>query len=379
MLQAEFIDFAKELQNPHVAAWKAKGGRVVGFYCTDMPEQVIHAAGMLPFRMRGTGNKDYTLSDAILSRFNCTFVRSALNLAMGGRYAFLDGLVVGNTCDHIRRMYDVFGRKLAFEPRFFLSFPHVFTDEGRAWVKDEIERFVQQLSKAYGVSITPEALRDALAVYRENARLLEKIQALRQQDEPRISGTDFIRIAVANGSVRKDFANEQIRKLLPAIEAQQAFRKVRARLMVAGSFVDNPDFIEVLEHAGALVVADSLCIGERSFWDPGAREGGNAPPPADPLDELVRLCYERSLCPRIMGGHAGRLQFVQDQIRDARVDGVVLERIEFCDLHGCSNMMLQHVLEDEGVPVLSLDREYSLGDTGRFKTRVEAFLEKIGG
>jgi benzoyl-CoA reductase subunit C len=377
VLKAEFLDFARELQNSHVAAWKAKGGKVVGFYCSDMPEQVIHAAGMLPFRMRGTGNSDYTLSDAILSRFNCTFVRSALNLAMGGRYAFLDGLVVGNTCDHIRRMYDIFGKKLAFEPRFFLSFPHVFSDEGRAWVRAEIELFVQHLSKAYGVPVTTEALKDALAVYRENARLMKKVYELRQLDEPRINGTDYIRIAVANSSVRKDYANEQLNNLLPAIEAEPPFTKARARLMVAGSFVDNPDFIEVLEHAGGIVVADSLCLGARSYWDGDAAKGDRAAP-ADPLDELVTRCYDRSLCPRMMGGHAGRLKYIQDQIREAHVDGVILERIEFCDLHGCSNMMLQHVLEDAGVPVLSLDREYSLGDTGRFKTRVEAFLEKIG-
>nr|MDO8108918.1 2-hydroxyacyl-CoA dehydratase family protein [Candidatus Sigynarchaeota archaeon] len=377
MLKTEFIKFAKELQNPHVTAWKAKGGKVVGFFCTDMPEEAIHAAGMLPFRMRGTGNQDYTLSDAILSRFNCTFVRSALNLAMGGRYSFLDGLVVGNTCDHIRRMYDIFGKKLAFEPRFFLSFPHVFSEEGRAWVKSEIERFIQQLSKAYDTPITTEALKDTIAIYRTNAHLMKKIYNLRQGSEPRISGTDFIRIAVANSSVRKDYANEQLNKLLPIIEAEPPFTNVRARLMVAGSFVDNPDFIEVLEHAGGIVVADSLCIGARSFWGADLWNDDRASP-ADPLDELEKRCYERSLCPRMMGGHSGRLKYIQDQIREAHVDGVILERIEFCDLHGCSNMMLQHVLEDAGVPVLSLDREYFLGDTGRFKTRVEAFLEKIG-
>jgi len=378
VLKSEFIEFAKELKNPHVASWKAHGGKVVGFYCTDMPEQVIHAAGMLPFRMRGTTNQDYTLSDAILSRFNCTFVRSALNLAMGGRYDFLDGLVVGNTCDHIRRMYDIFGKKLAFEPRFFLSLPHVFSEEGHAWARDEIERFVQQLSKAYKVTITTAALKDALEVYRANARLMKKICDMRQQDEPGISGTDFIKIAVANSSVRKDYANEQLGELLHAIEAKPPIKNARARLMVAGSFVDNPDFIEVLEHAGAVVVADSLCIGARSFWDAGIEKDVRASQ-TDPLDELVTICYERSLCPRMMGGHAGRLKYIQDQIRDAHVDGVIFERMEFCDLHGCSNMMLQHVLESSGVPVLSLDREYSLGDTGRFKTRVEAFLEKIGG
>jgi len=366
------------VQNSHVLEWKANGGKVVGFYCTDMPEQIVHAVGMLPFRMRGTGNSNYTLSDGILSRFNCTFVRSVLNLAMAGQYDFLDGLMVGNTCDHIRRMYDIFGKKLHFEPRFFLSFPHVYSDEGREWVRDELERVILQISESYGVEVSSAELQDAISVYRENARLMKQLDALRWQDEPRLSGADFLRLAVANSAVRKDYANEQLATLLPLFAAEAPIARVRARLLVAGSFIDNPEFVKILEHAGGVIVADAVCLGTRSFRDEEPSDADRASP-ADPLDELVKICYDRSLCPRMMGGHARRLEYIQSRIREARVDGVILERIEFCDLHGCSNMLLQHALEDLGIPVLSLDREYFLGDTGRFKTRVEAFLEKIGG
>ncbi len=375
--QAQFLTLADQLTNKHVDDWKANGGKVLGYYCTDLPEQIIHAAGMLPFRMRGTGNRDFMLSDAILSRFNCTYVRSTLNLALGKQYGFLDGLVVGNTCDHIRRMYDIWGKKLKFEPRFFLSFPHVFSEDGKAWVRAELEQFMNQLTKTYNVKIIQDGLVNALKVYRTNARLMKQVHDLRQLDTPQLSGSDFIRIALANSAVRKDYANEQITELLPVLQENPPIKKVRARLMVVGSFVDNPDFIEIMEHAGGVVVADSLCLGARSFWDEdlwNEKYTFNG----DPLDEIVKRCYERSLCPRMMGGHEGRLNFIQSEMKHARVDGVILERIEFCDLHGCSNMLLQHSLEDSGVPTLSLDREYFLGDTGRFKTRVEAFLEKIG-
>ncbi len=375
--QNKFLTFANQLANPHVDTWKANGGKVLGFYCTDMPEQIIHAAGMLPFRLRGTGNRDFMLSDSILSRFNCTFMRSTLNLAMGKQYGFLDGLVVGNTCDHIRRMYDIWGKKLKFNPRFFLSFPHVFSNEGKGWVRQELEQFIQQLSQAFKCEISSKDLLQALEVYRRNAQLMKQVHDLRQLETPKLSGSDFIRIAIANSSVRKDHANEQLTQLLPLLKENPPIKKVRARLMVVGSFVDNPDFIDVLEHAGGVVVADSLCLGARSYWDEDLWNEKYTMA-GDPIDELVKRCYERTLCPRMMGGHSGRLSFIQTETKRARVDGIILERIEFCDLHGCSNMLLQHALEDSGIPTLSLDREYFLGDTGRFKTRVEAFLEKIG-
>jgi benzoyl-CoA reductase subunit C len=375
--QVQFLSFADRLSNSYTEAWKANGRKVLGYYCTDLPEQIIHAAGMLPFRMRGTGNRDFMLSDAILSRFNCTYVRSTLNLALGNHYNFLDGLVVGNTCDHIRRMYDIFGKKLQFNPRFFLSLPHVFSDEGKAWVRKELEQFMLQLSQEFKCEISPKDLRQSLEVYRKNAQLMKQVHDLRQSNEPKLNGSDFIRIAIANSSVRKEYANEQLTQLVPMLKENPPIKKVRARLMVIGSFVDNPDFLEVLEHVGGIVVADSLCLGARSFWDEDLwNKEYNLP--EDPIDELVKRCYERSLCPRMVGGHERRLNFIQSQIKNAHIDGVIFERIEFCDLHGCSNMLLQHALEDSAIPTLSLDREYFLGDTGRFKTRVEAFLEKIG-
>jgi len=65
--------------------------------------------------------------------------------------------------------------------------------------------------------------------------------------------------------------------------------------------------------------------------------------------------------------------------KGAGVDGVILQAIKFCDLHGVENVLLQKALEKEGIPTLKLEREYGpLADTGRFRTRVQAFLEQMG-
>ena len=64
-------------------------------------------------------------------------------------------------------------------------------------------------------------------------------------------------------------------------------------------------------------------------------------------------------------------------IKTAKIDGVIATRIEFCDLHGCQNMIYEQELKEINVPMLSLDRDYFIGDIGRFKTRAEAFIEQI--
>jgi benzoyl-CoA reductase/2-hydroxyglutaryl-CoA dehydratase subunit BcrC/BadD/HgdB len=63
--------------------------------------------------------------------------------------------------------------------------------------------------------------------------------------------------------------------------------------------------------------------------------------------------------------------------RGADVDGIILQKIIFCDSHGVENVMLTEDLEAMGIPVLTLEREYMLSDIGRFRTRIEAFMERI--
>jgi benzoyl-CoA reductase/2-hydroxyglutaryl-CoA dehydratase subunit BcrC/BadD/HgdB len=59
-------------------------------------------------------------------------------------------------------------------------------------------------------------------------------------------------------------------------------------------------------------------------------------------------------------------------------DGIVGERLMFCDQWLVEHFMLDHDLKKENVPFLKLDREYITSGTGQLRTRIQAFLETIG-
>lgn len=75
---------------------KGRGQRIVGWICTYVPEEIIHAAGMLPFRVIG-GASETSRADAFLYSNNCTFVRNCLEQGLNGNLDFLDGIVACNT------------------------------------------------------------------------------------------------------------------------------------------------------------------------------------------------------------------------------------------------------------------------------------------
>ena len=128
----ELAAISETLTNPYVEDWRRNGGKVVGYPCTYVPEEIISAAGILPFRLRGTGCVGTAVADTWLTRIaHCSFARSVLELALTGEYEFLDGVVFTNSCDHIRRAYDNW-KAQENTPSFMhmLAVPHVITEDG---------------------------------------------------------------------------------------------------------------------------------------------------------------------------------------------------------------------------------------------------------
>jgi len=58
-------------------------------------------------------------------------------------------------------------------------------------------------------------------------------------------------------------------------------------------------------------------------------------------------------------------------------DGIILQKIVFCDTHAVESTMLAEELEPKNIPVMVLEREHMISDVGRVKTRIEAFMERI--
>ena len=147
----------------------------------------------------------------------------------------------------------------------------------------------------------------------------------------------------------------------------------RARLMVLGSILDDPEYLRVIESQGGLVVTDSTCFGSRIMWKDVRDEG------EDPIHALAQYYVaDRHSCPRTFGEHERRAEFVREMVREFKVDGVVGERLSFCDQWGFAQYSIESDMKENGTPYLPLEREYILSGVGQLRTRIQAFLETLG-
>jgi len=369
----DLTNLASDLENSAVKDWKSQGKKVVGFFCTYVPEEILYAADILPYRVRATGCTDTSSGDVYMSHLNCSFARSCLSFALEDRYSFLDGLVYTNSCDDVRRMYDnlrtVAPEKFAFMD--FIDVPKKVDDAAIDWYRNGLVGFKSNVEKAFGVTITDEKLKKAIEVYNETRSLLKQLYELRQMDHPPITGAETLKVILAAGSIPKDRFNELMKALLEELKGKKGISGYRARLMIAGAGgCDDPEYFKIIEDLGGLIVTDADCFGSRYFWQPV--EIGD-----DLMLSLARAYMDRPTCARMMNRLDERLDFLKDMIADHKVDGVIYQIIRYCQVWGGQLLAVRDELNKAGVPFMYLDREYALGGTGQLKTRIQAFLETI--
>lgn len=356
-----------------IKQWKEQEKKkVVGFLCTYIPEEIIHAAGILPVRITGD-SEEIALDEAnaLLHIYVCSFARSCLQLARQGKYNFLDGFVGANTCDPIRRLGDVWEHFIPIPFFHVLRVPKKFTQDALDLFLIQVGKLKEELEKFVGHPISDESLRDSIRVYNRNRELIRKLLDLRRADKPPISGTEMLEIMNARFRMPVEQHSELLEDLLKEVSESPRALEGRFRIMFIGSMMNNPDFIRSLEDLGGLVVVDELCTGTRCTWD---LVDGTLPP----VEALSRRYLHHFPCPRMVPAEE-RFKRVLNLIRDYRVDGVIVQMLRYCAPYSRHQAILSDRFKQEEIPVLPLDIEYGMGGIGPVRTRVQAFYEMLEG
>jgi len=368
----EIYSIIRGIGNDHVRQWKDSGRPVVGYFCHYSPPEIVLAAGALPFRLRGTGSDDSSAGDAYMSGRICTYVRHVMSLALEGGYDFLDGEICLNTCDHVRRAADVFVKKTDVPFNAFISVPRNPRESLFGYYLSELKNLVSSLESHFGVSIGDDELRPAIRAFNENRRLLKKIEEFRLPDEPKLTGAEALSIHIASHVLPPSVFADIAGRLLDKLPERPGLDSSRGRLVLTGGELDEPGFVAAIESQGALVVADTLCFGARSLLEPIDEDS------PDPLEAIARKYFFSNSCARMIGDFPERWDTLKDIMDTCRADGIVFQRLVFCDPWGAEiHNMLHRAAQEDGIPVLSLTREYGIVATGQLRTRAQAFVEKI--
>jgi bzd-type benzoyl-CoA reductase N subunit len=338
------------------------GRRAMGYLCSYVPEEIIHAGGFSPVRIRGN-RESLRQADAHLQSFTCALCRSSLDQVLGGSLQYLHGVVFAHTCDTMQALADLW--RMNSDASYFVDTvmqpANVGSPAGRPYLVSELSRFRERLASFAGFSIADDELTTSIALYDETRRLVRALHRLRD----RLGVSDFYAVLDAGQVMPRVVYNSLLSKLLVELDLAPPDSD-GPRLFLVGAVLDEPRLLDLIQEQGGEVVGDDLCSGMRHFHD----QVGDGPP----IPALAEYYLRRPPCPTKFHPRYSPVDSLLDQIRQIGAQGVLFILEKFCEPHAFDYALVRPGLDQAGVPHLLLEMEQT-PSLEALRTRLQAFIE----
>lgn len=349
-----------------LAAWPARhpGRQAMGYFCSYAPQELIHAAGFTPVRLRGTG-EPLRYADAHIQSFSCALCRSTLDRAASGELnQALAGVVFAHTCDTMQALADLW-RMHSADSQFVdtvMQPANLGTPAARDYLVAELGRFRRALAAFAGREVVDSDVQASIALYDERRRLVARLHGERS----RLGAAAFYAVLDAAQALPPEEFNPMLAQLLAGLAGAPP-RPAGPRLFFTGAILDEPRLMALVDELGAQVAGDDLCSGMRHFWGAVGNE-------TDPLSALASYYLRRPPCPTKFHPAHDPGRHLVDQVRREGADGVVFVMSKFCEPHAFDHALVLPALEQAGLPYLALEME-QVPSIEAIRTRLQAFLE----
>ena len=379
----EYFDFVISevhgLRIKELLEHKAKGGKVVGTFCVYVPDEIIMAAGGVGVGL--CGGTQFSIPDAqkILPQNLCPLIKSAFGFKLAKicpYFEVADFLVGETTCDGKKKVWEILND---YAPIHVMEVPHMKKNRDKElWFK-EVKAFKEKMEEESGIKITPELLEEKIKLVNKKRLALKRIFEVRKALPPPISGKDALLISQIAFYDDVERFTKKVNELYDELEDRikkgiGIVKKDTPRIMICGCPMALPNWKlhHIIEESRAVVVCEESCVGTRYFTHMVKED-------CPSMEEKIKAIADRYLkinC-SCFTPNEERIEQIVQYTKDFKVNGVIYYTLQFCHTYYMEFIKVKSALKKANVPVLEIITDYSPGDEGQLKTRVEAFIEQI--
>ena len=377
-----FEHLLDEAANELVLQAVGEGRHAVGYTCYHMPEVLLNLDNCFSVRLRAPRTGSMDISTYYMTSYLCGYSRALVERGIEGGYNFLSALAGGETCSEMNRTLEHFELlQLVKNEKFFVTQidPPMKGDKTNLdYYKAQLKlKVVDKLHEEYGIDTSENAMRRAIADHNEISRIVTEIGNFRKADNPNITGYEFHVIQLVSQVCPHRLIKPYLEETLEELKTREPEAKFpfRARLVLVGSEIDDPEFTKLIESCGAMVVADRYCFGSFPRREQiEIREGETA------FEAICRHYLHWNQCARFMDGMKidQRHSEVKKLVDEFKADGVIYDNMKFCEFWSYEKVLAHHIFTNElGIPTCTIEKEYALGAVGQLRTRFQAFIESL--
>lgn len=357
---------------------KDKGAKVVGTFCSFVPIELVYAAGAVPVGLCSFTEEPIAAAEANLPRNLCPLIKSSYGAALTDScpFFYFSDLVVGETtCDGKKKMFELLGE---LQPTYVMQLPQTRSPRTVEQWKQEIIAFKEKLEETFGITITEEAIRDAIHLKNREREVLFRYLELGKLNPAPLTGYEMgTKLDSGNFAFDLNQRCDEIEERIQAVQADweanyKGQPSARPRLLITGcpNTGVRDKIIKAVEELGADVVAFDACNGIRDKVDLVDED--------KPVFDALAERYININC-SVMSPNKQRRLYIGKMIDEYAVDGVIEIILQSCHTYDIESYYIKKfVTEEKRIPYLNIETDYSQSDKGQINTRLSAFLETIG-
>lgn len=386
-----FSDFLKEYRIKKSGPTEKKS---IGWFCTYTPEEIIAASGFKPVRI--TGKFKANKAEGYFPINYCPYIKSSMEEIIN-ESANLSGIIFTNSCDGMRRFYDVCRKYLKEIPVFMLDVPRIKNSLSVEQYRNNIFSAISFLEEIGGEKISESRLKYAIDQVIKKRFLLKKLNNYFKKYQKIIGVKNYFNIAGMAVTTGTEVFNEMLEKYLNTVVSEfinlsNGFGNEGsniARILISGNFLDEKKLWDIFEDMDCIIAAEDMCNTTRYFENISStdkyindyiKSGYSGTEYGSVLTRLVSDIAVRQLfkpqCLR-MADLDAKLEDIKSRIKKNKIDGVVFISQKFCDNTLLFYPLLRQELQKINKQSLFLEIEHNNISTGQIKTRIQAFLEII--
>lgn len=363
-------ELVEDADFPTVKRWRDAGGKVLGHFQVYFPEEIAHAAGMLPVKLRGAA-MDRKRADAHFGSYLCSIIRSSLELYLTGTLE-LDMFVTHPICDVARNLAGVWGRNFSYPAQILYLPQNANSAYSAQYLRDEYDRLRRKIEEVAGKKVTDDDLRRSIAVFNENRRLLHQVYAIKRETPWLLAIDEAYVLVNVGGFLPREEHNALLNQVLPQIQARAAKKQDKIRVVFEGGFCEQPPF-DLLRVIGqsCYVVDDDLLIGLRWIQN-------DVPTSGDPLLNLANAYLnDSSYSPVQHDLRKPKEKMLAQRVKNSNAQAAIITAAKMCEPGLDEQVAYSKHFDEQGIPYFISEFEEKMTGFDHIQIQLETFVENI--
>jgi bcr-type benzoyl-CoA reductase subunit C len=344
------------------------GNKVIGCFPVYTPEEIVHAADMLPMGIWG-GNVDVNLAKQYYPAFCCSIMQSCMEFGLKGVYDDLSAVIIPGMCDTLNCMGQNWKFAIKNIPYIALVHPqNRKLEAGVEYLVSEYQQIKEKIQEIRGKEITEQELQNSIEIYNQHRKTMRNFVDQAAKHANTINNYERNIVIKSGFFMRKEEHTkivEELNNLLGILPEEKYHGK---KVLVTGILLDSKEILDIFEENNLRIVADDLAQESRQFRT-------NVPEGKNVLDRLARQWSNIEGCSLAYDPKKFRGTMIAKECKDKGVDGVIFAMMKFCDPEEYDYPLVKKDIEKENISTTIIEIDQQNKSFEQIRTRIQTFSE----